>query len=120
MTETELRKKAIAHAHNYFGYPTTGFALWCAPRVKYSKTQDIFGVFDIIILSATNNITIYLQFTTIQHMAERRSKIHNWLSINKFYEFPCWLWGYNSKTDVWKHEIISINDPNKKQFPDLV
>jgi hypothetical protein len=90
MSEKELRN----YIRQKLGYE--GWVCWFAPRVKFLKQQDIFGIWDCV--CAKGRKIKFIQFTTKSNKSSHVNKINQIKSLyNLSHTGELWLWDNKTK-----------------------
>ena len=98
MKEIGIRKEAIKILEK------EKWIVWYPSKTRWKKEQDIFGVFDLIVLKPLpyDNRIDFIQLTTLSNVRAREKKIKNWFTKNKIKSFPAKVWGWNNKKKEFK------------------
>ena len=94
MKEFEIRKKAIEIITKQNG------VVWFPSKVRWKKEQDVFGIFDILIIYPPSNF-VPIQITTASNIRAREKKILNFykkFGISIYAE----VWGFRKKEKDFK------------------
>jgi len=104
MKESEIRKRAIEIITKQGG------VAWFPSKVRWKKEQDVFGVFDILIIYPPSTF-VPIQITTASNMRAREKKILNF--YNKFgISIYSEVWGLRKKEKDFK--ILHIYGDKQK------
>lgn len=103
MKERDIRNKAVELFKN------SGHITWFAPKIKWHST-DIFGIFDLVVVSRNTHETWFVQLTDITNLAHRRKKIidyfveHNVVIPNSF------IFAWDHKKNDFKKVRVDISE----------
>lgn len=106
MKEQQIRKKALEIILKQGG------VVWFPYRVKYKVEQDIFGVFDLIVIFPPSNI-VFVQLTTKSNIRAREKKIMSFMKGRKV-SLYCECWGWDNVNNNFKILHIYGNKIKKK------
>lgn len=73
-------KEIIEKVYEWLGVHYAHFLAWRAPSFRTMR-WDIFGVFDLIVVTNTGEL-FFIQCTTTPNLAARRKKINEWRDKN--------------------------------------
>ncbi len=108
MKEKDIKKKAIEQITKQGG------VAWCPPKVKWLKENDIFGVFDAIVIYPPSNV-VFVQWTSKGNIRARENKVLGFMKAKKV-SIYAEVWGWDSVNNKFK--IINIyggkEDKDKK------
>jgi len=103
MKEKEIKKRAIEQINKQGG------VAWCPPKVKWLKENDVFGIFDAIVIYPPSNI-VFIQWTTKSNIRAREKKILSFLKSRKV-SIYCEIWGFDNINQNFK--VIHIYGDKK-------
>ena len=96
MKEVQIKKK--------FKEANPKAEIWFAPKVKYKKESDIFGVFDCILWAKDGTISFW-QLTSLGNISTRIKKVKNRIGKKRF-GCPKFVAGWSKRKKEFK--IIEV------------
>ena len=97
MKEAEIRKKAIKELTD------EGWTIWYPYKSRFKKENDIFGVFDLILVQLST--VKFIQLTTKGNMKARERKVRNFLTKNLL-QLNVEIWGWSKQRKCFFKLII--------------
>jgi len=102
-----MPKEAIIRKHFKELCDRKEIPFWIAPRVRYLKECDIFGVFDALIVR--NNQIVPIQYTTLHNIRARERKVKSFLERARVSIYGE-VWGWDDKDKAFL--IIPVYSDN--------